>query len=80
MLSSAQLSILRYHSDAGDRLAYYTALAGFGVEYGRLALEVVLNNTVAGASANSFFRFQADEEGDTDYGLSGGLLSRREDQ
>lgn len=63
MLSSSQLSILRYHSDAGDRIAYYTALADFGIEYGRLALEVVLNATVSGVSANSYFLDQAGEEG-----------------
>lgn len=58
MLSAAQMSVLRYHAEAGDRIAYYTALADFGDEYGQLALEVVLNNTVSGASANSFFRDQ----------------------
>ena len=63
MLSSSQLSVLRYHSDAGDRIAYYTALADFGIEYGRLALEVVLNATVSGISANSYFLDQAGEEG-----------------
>lgn len=63
MLSSSQLSVLRYHSDAGDRIAYYTTLADFGIDYGRLALEVVLNNTVSGVSANSYFLDQAGEEG-----------------
>jgi len=55
MLSATQMSILRYHADAGDRIAYNTALADFGVVYGQLALGVVLNNTISGISANSFF-------------------------
>lgn len=59
MLSAAQMSVLRYHADAGDRIAYYTALADFGVAYGQLALGVVLNNTLSGISANSFFWSQA---------------------
>ncbi|HGG65001.1 MAG TPA: calcium-binding protein [Rhodobacteraceae bacterium] len=62
-LSSEQLNILREHVDAGDRIAYYTDLAKFGYAYGNLALGVVLNNTVSGASANAFFVLQADKEG-----------------
>jgi hypothetical protein len=54
-LSAEQLSILQYHANAGDRIAYYTALGAFGFAYGNLALGVVLNNTVSGAAANSFF-------------------------
>ena len=37
-LSTEQLNVLRDHSDAGDRISYYTALADFGYSYGRLAL------------------------------------------
>lgn len=59
MLSSSQLSVLRYHSNAGDRIAYYMALADFGDEYGRLALDVVLNNYLSGAAANTFFLDQS---------------------
>ncbi len=54
-LNSQQMATLKYHSDAGDRIAYYSALAAFGVEYGRLALGVVLNSTTSGAAANAFF-------------------------
>lgn len=62
-LSAEQLSIHQYHANAGDRIAYYTALGAFGFAYGNLALGVVLNNTVSGAAANSFFMDQADEQG-----------------
>ena len=62
-LSTEQLSVLQAHADAGDRIAYYTALGAFGFSYGYLALGVVLNNTVAGAAANSFFLDQAGEQG-----------------
>jgi len=57
-LSAKQLDILREHADAGDRIAYYTDLAKFGYAYGNLALGVVLNNTVSGASANAFLCFR----------------------
>lgn len=36
-LSSAQLQVLRDHANAGDRIAYYEALSGFGYPYGALA-------------------------------------------
>lgn len=62
-LSTSQMDILREHADAGDRVAYYTDLAKFGYAYGNLALGVVLNDTVSGASANAFFALQADKEG-----------------
>lgn len=55
MLSPSQIDILRYHAEAGDRIAYYTTLSAFGVAYGTLALQVVLNNSVAGAGANNYF-------------------------
>lgn len=58
-LTSEQLSILQAHSDAGDRISYYSALEAFGVAYGGLALEVVLNNSIAGAAANAFLVSQA---------------------
>ncbi len=63
MLSSTQLSVLRFHANAGDRVAYYTALADFGVAYGSLALGVVLNTQLAGSAANTFFLGKAGEEG-----------------
>lgn len=63
MLSGTQLSVLRYHADAGDRIAYYTALANFGVEYGSLALGVVLNTQLSGSAANTFFLGEAGEQG-----------------
>jgi hypothetical protein len=62
-LNAQQMTILKYHADTGDRIAYYSLLAEFGVEYGRLALGVVLNSTLSGASANAFFLTQATEEG-----------------
>jgi hypothetical protein len=62
-LSAEQLSVLQAHAEAGDRIAYYTALGAFGFAYGNLALGVVLNNTVSGAAANSFFLDQAAEQG-----------------
>jgi len=46
-LSAEQLLVLQAHVDAGDRIAYYTALGAFGIAYGNLALGVVLNNTVS---------------------------------
>lgn len=61
-LSAEQLSVLQANADAGDRIAYYSALGAFGFAYGNLALGVVLNNTVSGAAANSFFLDQAGEE------------------
>lgn len=54
MLTTAQLNILAQHSEAGDRIAYYEALSSFGIAYRALALGVVLNDTVSGASANQF--------------------------
>lgn len=33
-LSPAQLAILDAHANAGDRVAYYEALASFGDNYG----------------------------------------------
>ncbi|MGL4309316.1 MAG: hypothetical protein ACRCSU_02430 [Paracoccaceae bacterium] len=48
ILTTEQKDILRAHVDAGDRIAYYTALASFGEVYGALALGVVLNNTQTG--------------------------------
>lgn len=54
-LSAEQLSVLQSHADAGDRIAYHTSLGAFGFAYGKLALGMVLNNTVSGAAANSFF-------------------------
>lgn len=62
-LTSQQLDILNQHAEAGDRVAYYEALDSFGDIYGRLALGVVLNDTVAGSSANRYFLNIADEEG-----------------
>jgi Ca2+-binding RTX toxin-like protein len=62
-LTDGQMNVLRYHSEAGDRIAYYTSLASFGIAYGELALAVVLNSTISGASANTFFLAQAANEG-----------------
>ncbi|MES2143931.1 MAG: calcium-binding protein [Pseudomonadota bacterium] len=63
MLSTAQMSTLRFHAEAGDRIAYYSALADYGVQYGQLALGVVLNTTWVGAAANFYFLGRADDEG-----------------
>ena len=71
-LSAQQMAILQYHAEAGDRIAYYAALANFGVKYGEVALGVVLNNTISGASANNFFAAQATAEGVT---VTGNLLA-----
>lgn len=65
MLTTAQLNTLSQHSEAGDRIAYYEALSSFGVAYGELALGVVRNDTVSGASANQFFLNRASAEGQT---------------
>ncbi len=66
-LNAEQMSILKAHVDAGDRIAYYTALESFGVAYGAMALGVVLNDTHSGASANGFLVAQGlDGVEDTD--------------
>ena len=62
-LTSEQLEILNFHAQAGDRIAYYDALASFGVAYGTLALGVVENNTMSGATASSYFLGIASLEG-----------------
>lgn len=54
-LTQSQLAVLDAHARAGDRIAYYHSLAEFGDEYGALALGVVLNDTISGASANAYF-------------------------
>lgn len=50
------------HALAGDRVAYYDSLVNFCEAYGGLALGVVLNNTLSGASANEFFLNSARDE------------------
>ncbi|MCV3274408.1 hypothetical protein, partial [Roseobacter sinensis] len=72
-LTSQQLDILDQHAKAGDRVAYYEALDSFGDIYGRLALGVVLNDTVAGSSANRYFLTIAGEEGQS---ISGNQFTR----
>lgn len=54
-LTATQNAILGQHSNAGDRIAYYTQLAEWGYSYPGLALGVVNNDTSAGATANFFF-------------------------
>lgn len=40
-LTAARLSILKAHSEAGDRIAYYSQLDAWGYAYAGLALGVV---------------------------------------
>ncbi len=54
-LAADDFAVLEAHVAAGDRVAYYTQLAQWGYDYGRLALGVVNNDTLAGATANIFF-------------------------
>jgi hypothetical protein len=61
-LTSSELSILRQHAEAGDRIAYYTALREFDNQYGALALGVVNNDSVSGATANLYFAVVAELE------------------
>ncbi len=63
VLSAQQMSVLQYHANSGDRIAYYSALSSYGFPYGELSLGVVLNNTPSGGTANSYFLSQAAAEG-----------------
>ncbi len=54
-LGTAEFAILQAHADAGDRIAYYSQLSDWGYNYGELALGVVTNDSLSGATANIFF-------------------------
>jgi len=54
-LGANEFAILRGHATNGDRIAYYTQLNDWGYNYGGLALGVVTNDTLSGATANIFF-------------------------
>jgi hypothetical protein len=47
-LTSEQLRSLNFHALAGDRIAYYDALASFHIGYGDLALGVVEHDRFSG--------------------------------
>ena len=55
LIRENELTILQALANSGDRIAYYSQLAAWGDEYGRLALGVVNNDTLAGATANVYF-------------------------
>lgn len=64
-LSARDFALLRTYAEAGDRIAYYTQLAAWGYAYGTLALGVVDNDTLGGATANIFFQNSASDQGVT---------------
>lgn len=62
-LTSARISILRDHVNAGDRIAYYEQLAEWGYRYGALAVGVVTQETFSGKVANIFNEAVANRSG-----------------
>lgn len=48
---------------SGARVAYYTKLASFGFDYGRVGLSVALEHQLEGRVANAFFMAVAADEG-----------------
>ena len=62
-LTPERFSLLQYHLDAGDRIAYYEQLSTWGYAYANLALGVVNADTLSGRTANAFFLNRADETG-----------------
>ena len=67
MLTSDQTTTLRGNVQAGDRIAYYDALADWGYVYGELALGVARHDTTAGRTANDCFVRQANAERPRDF-------------
>ena len=63
ILTQARIDILEQHVNAGDRIAYYTQLSEWGYRYADLALQVVLNDGLAGRVANEFFEINSEEQG-----------------
>lgn len=53
-LTTARLDALRAASNAGNRQQYYSLLSSYGYQYGNLALGVVNNSGVSGATANAY--------------------------
>ena len=53
-MSKSLIEDLEYFKNIGDRIGYYRTLSASGDPYGGLALGVVLNDTIAGATANYF--------------------------
>lgn len=54
-LGTAQFAVLQEHANAGDHIAYCTRLYEWGYNYGGLALGVVTNDTLSGATASIYF-------------------------
>ncbi|WP_417691507.1 hypothetical protein [Roseibium sp.] len=54
-LGAGELAFLEEHVDVGDRIAYYDKLVEWGYRYGELAGAVVVNDSVAGVTANYYF-------------------------
>lgn len=59
----AELGDIVNSGQNGARVSYYTKLSEFGVQYGELALGVVLEDQVSGRIANKYFMLIADQEG-----------------
>ena len=57
-LTDADFALLQTYIDTSDRVGYYTVLAEWGYGYPALALGVVNNDTLAGATANEFFTYE----------------------
>jgi hypothetical protein len=62
-LTQAQLDQLQTYVSTGDRVSYWQTLGGWGFDYAKLALGVVLNDTVNGRIANEFAENKAAEVG-----------------
>lgn len=62
-LTQTQLDTLQTFVTAGDRISYWSSLANWGFDYGRLALGVVLGDTINGRTANDFAEIWAFDEG-----------------
>ena len=62
-LGDEEFATLQQHSDAGDRIAYYSQLEHWGNRYGGLALSVVNNDTLSGATATLYFLDEAGDQG-----------------
>ncbi len=60
-----ELALIANSGQSGARVAYYTKLAEFGIEYGYLALGVVLEDQLSGRVANAYLMAVAEREGVT---------------
>lgn len=61
VLTQARIDELQGYITAGNREAYYEALASWGSGYAELALGVVRNDTLAGRTANNYMAAYADQ-------------------